>query len=356
MELDVIIIGASQAGLAMGYFLKQKGLSFAILSKESRFGDIWRNRYDSLVLFTPRWLSALPGMDLPGDPKGYATKDEIADYLEAYASGFSLPVHLDIAVQGLEKRGSSFKVSTNGGDFWTKQVVVATGPFQKAYVPAFASKLPASIYQAHTSAYKNPEQLQRGSVLIVGVGNSGAQIAVELAASREVFLSLGHKLKFFPLEILGKSIFYWLKKLGIYSLTADNTLGKWIMGQGDPVMGKELKRAIQEGKVKLKPRTIPSASKAVSFEDTSQLEVENIIWATGFKSDYSWINIDNTINAKGVPVHKRGVGQVEGLYFIGLPWQHTRGSALIGGVGADAEYLVGLIHETKDIVQVASIL
>ena len=286
-------------------------------------------------------------MALPGDPNGYPTKDEIADYLEEYASQFDLPVQLNVAVQRLEKRDSSFKVSTNRGEFWAKQVVLATGPFQKAYVPAFAGKLPPSIYQVHTSAYKNPEQLQSGTVLIVGGGNSGAQIAVELSQSREVFLSVGHPLKFFPLEVLGKSIFYWFKKVGIYSLTADSALGKLVKNQGDPIMGKELKKAIQEGKVKLKPRATKATAKAISFEDGSQVEVENVIWATGFRPDYSWITIPNAINAKGIPMHKRGVSTIEGLYFLGLPWQHTRGSALIGGVGADAEFLLEHVLEKQ---------
>lgn len=349
MEFEVIIIGASQAGLAMGYFLKQKGISFTILGKESRLGDSWRSRYDSLVLFTPRWLSALPEMALPGDQNGYAGKDEIADYLEAYAKRFDLPVQLNAMVEGLEKMDDLFSVSTNRGDFRARQVVVATGPFQKPFVPAFARELPASIYQVHTSAYKNPAQLQNGAVLVVGAGNSGAQIAVELSASREVFLSAGHPLKFFPLQILGKSIFYWFKKMGIYSLSAESALGKKIMAQGDPIMGSELKRALKKGAIKQKPRATKVAAEAVCFEDGSQAAVRNVIWATGFVPDFSWIRIPHALHEKGTPIHKRGISPVDGLFFLGLPWQHSRGSALIGGVGADADFLAGQLQQKQGL-------
>jgi putative flavoprotein involved in K+ transport len=233
-----------------------------------------------------------------------------------------------------------FKVTTNNGNYVAEKVVVATGPFQKPYIPPFAESLSDKVYQVHTSRYLNPSQLQEGSVLVVGAGNSGAQIAVELSEDREVYLSVGHKMKFFPLEIMGKSIFWWFKKLGLLNVHINSSLGQFISKQSDPIFGKELKHLIQEGKIKIKPRTESILGDVISFADNSQIQVQNVIWATGFYSDYSWIQIPNVLDHRGKPIHQRGVTSVKGLYFLGLPWQYRRGSALIGGVGADAEYLI----------------
>jgi putative flavoprotein involved in K+ transport len=343
--LDILIVGASQAGLAMGYFLKKEKLSFAILGKEDRVGDPWRNRYDSLTLFTPRWLSALPGMKLAGDPEGYATKDEIADYLENYSAAFDLPLRLSTAVKSLEESGGLFYASTNNGTYIARKVIVATGPFQKAFIPAFARQLPGHVFQIHTSSYTNPTQLQPGKVLVIGAGNSGAQIAVELSSEREVFLSAGHSIKFFPFEWLGKGIFWWLKKIGLYDLSATTKLGEWVRRQGDPIFGKELQKLIRKGKVNLKPRASKAEAQSVIFEDGSEVEVQNIIWATGFHSDYSWMAIPDAFDEQGMPLHHQGISPVNGLFFLGLPWQRRRSSALIGGVGEDAELLLEHILE-----------
>ncbi|WP_374719766.1 flavin-containing monooxygenase [Parageobacillus toebii] len=339
-NVDVLVIGAGQAGVAMGYYLKQNNILFVIVGKEDRIGDVWRNRYDSLVLFTPRWFSSLPGMALMGDQNGYPTKDEIADYLEDYAQKYELPVHLNTEVISLHKENGTFKVTTNNGNYVAEKVVVATGPFQKPYIPPFADNLSDKVYQVHTSRYLNPSQLQEGAVLVVGAGNSGAQIAVELSKNREVYLSVGHKMKFFPLEIMGKSIFWWFKKLGLLNANINGLLGYFISKQDDPIFGKELKYLIQEGKIKVKPRTESISEDIIYFADNSQIQVQNVIWATGFYSDYSWIQIPNVLDHRGRPLHQRGVTSVKGLYFLGLPWQYRRGSALIGGVGDDAEYLI----------------
>lgn len=340
--LDVLVIGAGQAGLAAGYFLKQQGVSFAILDKGEEAGDVWRNRYDSLVLFTPRWYSSLPGLPLPGDANGYATKDEVADYLKRYAAEFSLPVHLKTEVFRLEKTADGFTAVTNRGDMQAKQVIAATGAFQKPMIPRFADDLPERIRAMHTSSYRNASQLQEGSVLIVGGGNSGAQIAVELAApgNREVFLSLGHPMKFFPLELFGKSVFWWGKKTGFLDASLRSIIGAWLQKQKDPIFGTELKTLIHQGKVITKPRTIGWKDGAFAFEDGTTLTVQNVIWATGFVSDYSWIQIPGALDTAGHPIQSRGVSPVPGLYYLGLPWMNSRGSALIGGVGADAEKLV----------------
>lgn len=346
-EIDVLIIGASQAGLAAAHYLKEKNISFLIIGKEQNIGDVWRNRYDSLVLFTPRWYSSLPGLPLEGDPNGFATKNEIADYLERYAMHFNLPVYLNTEVCSLSKEKESFVVKTNTAEYIAQHVIVATGPFQKAFIPRFADTLTDEVFQVHTSQYVNPTALKEGPVLVVGAGNSGAQIAVELSKDRDVYLSIGHKMKFFPLDIMGKSIFWWFNKLGLLSADIQSKLGEFICKQGDPIFGLELKNLIRDGKVTIKPRTTGTHHKLISFVDGSKVEVENVIWATGFHSDYSWILIPGILNEKEKPIHSRGVSKVKGLYFLGLPWQYRRGSALIGGVGVDAKHIVESITNSR---------
>ena len=344
---DVIIIGAGQAALAAAYYLKlRKQISFLLIGKEKNIGDVWRSRYDSLVLFTPRWFSSLPGLPLEGDQNGFATKNEIADYLDKYAQHFDLPIQLNTEVYSLTKEQGIFKILTNAGEYRARKVVVATGPFQKPLIPKFSAGLSNDIFQVHTSQYVSPALLRDGSVLVVGAGNSGAQIAVELCRERDVYLSVGHKIKFFPLQMIGKSIFWWFKKLGVLDASIHSKLGQFLSKQGDPIFGLELKSFIKTNKIKIKARTETAYSNEISFEDGSKLRVQNVIWATGFYSEYSWIQILGVINDKGKPIHNRGVTPTEGLFFLGLPWQYRRGSALIGGVGQDALYVVDCIMQS----------
>ncbi len=176
--------------------------------------------------------------------------------------------------------------------------------------------------------------------MIVGGGNSGAQIAVELSEDREVILAISHRLKFLPLRVFGKSLFYWLQKLQLLYAGTDTIRGRLFQKRNDPIFGKELKQAIKSQKVKLKPRVTEVDGKKVTFSDGSTLKVNQIIWATGFVPSYEMIHIDGAIDKKGRPIHNRGVSPIDGLYYIGLPWQHTRGSALVCGVGRGAEYLI----------------
>lgn len=343
MKVGVLIIGAGQAGLALGYFLKQKNVSFVMVAMGRSVGEVWRDRYDSLVLFTPRSHSGLPGMDLNGNRNEYATKDEIAHYLTQYVIHFELPIHFNTEVISLEKMHDGFRVISTKGEYFAKKVVVATGPFQKPFIPKLTDSFTDNILQIHTSSYRNSSQLQDGPVLVVGGGNSGAQIAVELSSGRDVYLSVGHKMKFLPLQILGKSIFWWFDLLGILDTNINSKLGQLISKQSDPIFGLELKKLISKGRVHLKPRTKSMGSDMIYFDDHTNVKVSNIIWATGFYSDYSWIRIPNILGKNGKPRHHRGVSSVQDLFFLGLPWQYKRGSGLIGGVGEDAEYLMNAI-------------
>jgi|HigsolmetaAR203D_1030402.scaffolds.fasta_scaffold00154_51 putative flavoprotein involved in K+ transport len=340
-EVDVLVVGASQAGLAMGYFLKREKTSFVILGKEKRIGDIWRKRYDSLVLFTPRWYSSLPGLPLEGDQNGYPAKDEIADYLESYAARFALPVQLDTEVTALHRIGDFFQAVTTRGEYRARRVVVATGPFQQPLIPNIAEAVSPDVYQVHSSQYANPAQLKPGGTAVIGAGNSGAQIAVELShANGPVLLASGQPMRFLPLELFGKSVFWWFGKIGFLDCQASSPLGRFLSRQRDPIFGLELRDLAKQGKIMLKPRAVNISDRTVTFADHSTAEIQNIVWATGFVSDFSWIRIAGALDPAGKPVHQRGVSPVAGLYFLGQPWQSTRGSALIGGVGKDAEYLV----------------
>jgi putative flavoprotein involved in K+ transport len=272
-QYDVIVIGAGQAGLAMGYYLSQTSLSYVLLDSNPRVGDSWRNRYDSLVLFTPRLYSDLPGLPFPGDRNGLPNKDEVADYLELYARTFEIPVHNNTLVQKLEKVVSGFKITTSRGDYVSKQVVIATGPFHTPFIPEWANKISQDIYQVHTATYKNPDELQSGPVLVVGMGNSGAQIAVEIAANHQVFLSNGQARKFLPIQLFCKSIFWYFKNLGIWSTTIHDRLGKWLSKQPDPILGygKQLKSLIKQGTIIEKPRAIGAHGKSgILFEDNGR--------------------------------------------------------------------------------------
>ncbi|WP_079510083.1 flavin-containing monooxygenase [Mesobacillus jeotgali] len=339
MVYDVVIIGAGQAGLSIGYFLQKSNLSFIILDKSTEAGEVWRERYDSLTLFTPHFYSSLPGLKLNDNKNTYPTKDEISLYLKQYKEKFNLPVQLNTFVQQLLKGKNCFEISTNQGDYTAKNVIVATGPFQTALIPEISKTISDHIFQLHSSEYKNPMQLKKGPVLVVGGGNSGAQIAAELSNERDVYLSIGHKLKFLPLNIGEKSIFWYFDKMGIYRANTDSIIGKFIKKQNDPIFGIELKNLIRNNLVKLKPRAISVDDDSIIFLDKSELKVSNIIWATGFKPNYEWINLSLDFAENGLPIHKRGITSVEGLYFLGLPWQSSRGSALIQGAGRDAEYL-----------------
>ncbi|RPK08261.1 flavin-containing monooxygenase [Priestia endophytica] len=336
---DVMVIGSGQAGLSMGYYLKKTALSFTIIDQNTRIGDTWRNRYDSLTLFTPSLYSSLPGLSLKKERNCMPTKDDIANYLENYAKTFSLPVQLGIHVKNISKIDDFFSLETNKGVVEARNLVVATGPFHTPRIPSFSKKLSKDIVQLHSSSYKNPSQLKDGNVLVVGAGNSGAQIAVELANTHKTYLSTSRKLRFLPLFIMNKNIFWWFDKLGILKATRDSFIGQKLQLYGDPIFGTELKTKMKAGLIRLKARTKTASENEVIFADASTLKVDNIIWATGFRPNYDWLNPPNLIDKQGNVIHERGITQQKGVFFLGLPWQYRRGSSLLEGVGKDAYYL-----------------
>ncbi len=336
-NVDVLVIGAGQAGLAMGFYLKKTKKSFVLVDVANRIGDVWRNRYDSLVLFSPRRYSSLPGMAFPGDPEGFPTKNEFADYLETYANFFSLPIQMNTKVEKLEQLDNKYRVVTSQGEITAKNIVIATGPFQKPFIPQLEGKISEHIYQIHSSQYHRPSQLSEGSVLVVGAGNSGSQIAAELSSSRKVYLSSSQELKMIPHRVLNRSIFWWFNVLMLSKISVESKLSKYL--EYEPIIGTELQPLIKSGKVEIKGRTHSFHEQEIKFTDDTKITVENIIWATGFQFDYHWVHIPGVLDDKNKPIHKRGISPIKGIYFLGLPWLYRRGSAQVSGIGYDAKYL-----------------
>jgi len=338
--LDVMVVGGSQAGLAMSWHLARQNLRFVVLEAGPEIGHTWSSRWDSLRLFTPAEYDGLPGMPFPGPPDTYPAKDPVARYLKAYAATFDLPVRLNAGVTALSRTAEGFEARTESGVFRARQVVVATGPFQVPYMPPAAQRLDGSVTQLHSAAYRNPQALPPGPVLVVGGGNSGFQIAEELAATRQVDLSIATKLPRLPQRLAGKDLFWWLTRLGALRVTVESRLGRR-MSSRDFVIGSS-RRRLQAAGVRLRPAVAGAEGRTVRFTDGSSLDAGIVIWATGYRPDYSWIGIPG-VTRDGQVVHRRGVTEVPGLYVLGLSWQHTRGSALLGFVHEDAAYLAGRI-------------
>lgn len=337
---DVLIIGAGQAGISMSYQLKERGIRKCLmLDAHKQIGDAWRFRYQSLVLFTPKAYSALPGLAMTGDANAYPTKDEMADYLARYVARFNLPHKMNTVVTSIEKKHDQFMVYTTTGMYQSKNVVIASGAFQKPNIPPIVEEHEHTVSHMHASSYREPKSLNYGLTLVVGGGNSGAQIAVELSKDREVLLAVSHKLTYLPLERFGKSIFYWLEKLQLLYAGIDTRRGKVFQKRRDPIFGTELRQVIQANRVQIKPRLQQVKGKEVTFSDGSRMKVDQIIWATGYVPSYEMISIAGALDPDGKPIHKRGKSPIEGLYYIGLPWQYSRGSALVCGVGRDASDL-----------------
>ncbi len=344
--LDVLVVGAGQSGLAIAWRLARNGSRFVVVDAATELGHAWRSRWDSLRLFSPSQYDGLPGMDFPAPADTYPTKDEVADYLGAYAAAFDLPVLLNCKVIRLERLDDRFAVHTSQGTLRARQVVVATGAFQQPVIPPVASGLPDAVVQLHSADYRNPSQLPDGPVVVVGAGNSGLQIAAELAGGHDVTVAVGAESLQLPQRILGKDLFWWLTTLGVITKTADSFLARRMRARGDLVIGSSFK-ALRRAGVQIRPRVVSTGPGGLLFADGTAVLPTSVVWATGFRTDYAWIDIPGAV-ADGSVVHRRGVSVIPGLYFLGLPWQHTRGSALLGFVQYDAAWLAHQILARKD--------
>jgi putative flavoprotein involved in K+ transport len=341
-DIEVAVVGGGQAGLAIGYFLSRGGRRFKIFEAADSVGAAWKGRWDSLTLFTPRRYDALPGMEFPGEPDSYPTRDDVISYLDDYVARFELPVELGSEVRVLSRNGSRFFLElTDGRKLASDQVVVATGPFQKPLTPSVAGRLSAELFQIHSTGYRRPSDVPDGTVLVVGGGNTGYQIAEELSATHAVSLAVGSRQTPLPQRFLGHDVFWWLTKVGALDRSVDSRLGQRLRGR-DTLIGSSPRKLARQHGVGLKPRVITGHDRTICFADSSELQVDAVIWATGYRPDNSWIDLP-IFDADGRFRHRRGVTDVPGLYFLGLSWQHTRGSALLGWVKDDAEYIAAEI-------------
>lgn len=343
---NTIVIGAGQSGLATDYFLQKEGRDFVILDANPRIGDAWRNRWDSLRLFTPARYDGLVGMLFPASPHYFPTKDEMADYLETYAAHFNLPVRTNMRVNRLTREGDRFVVSTGDQRFEADNVVVAMATFQKPRIPAFARELDPDIRQIHSVDYRNPEQLQDGGVLIVGAGNSGAEIGMEVSRNHQTWLS-GRDTGHVPFRIEGAAARIILLRLVLRGLfhhlmTINTPLGRKVrpklLSEGGPLIRTKPEDLARAG-VERVPRTVSVQNGLPLLEDGRVLDVANVIWSTGYTPGFSWIELP--IMGELEPKHRRGVVQSQPrLYFIGLNFLYAQSSTMIQGVSRDAEYIV----------------
>lgn len=344
--LDVLVIGGGQAGLAIGYFLAERDLRFLIVDRGHELGHVWRSRWDSLRLFTAAQYNGLPGMPYVGSQDTYPGKDEIADFLRAYAAKFDLPVQVDTGVTRLTKAGDAYVAETSQGVLKAKRIVVATGPFQVPFIPPPATQLDPELAQIHSAEYRNPQSVPSGRILVVGAANSGVQIALELDETRAVEISVGQNLPTLPQRPLGRDIWWWLTATRLSGVTVESRLGRRL-SQRDVVIGGGLRELRKRG-VNTRPRVASGSGRTLTFSDGTSGEYEGVIWATGFRLDHSWIEIPEAKDEHGQVMHRRGVTPSRGLYMLGLTWQHRRTSALLGWVGDDAAFLAEQIAAANE--------
>jgi putative flavoprotein involved in K+ transport len=349
-HVETVVVGAGQAGLAVGYHLAARGLPFVILDANERIGDSWRTRWDSLRLFTPARYNALPGMAFPGPGHSFSTKDEVADYLEAYAERFALPVRTGMTVDRLSSNGSGFVVDAGARVIEADNVVVAMASHHAPRVPAFAHELDPRIVQLHSKQYRHPSQLRAGPVLVVGVGNSGAEIALDVVNEHPTWLA-GKETGQVPFRIESapaRFVFLPLvfRFVGHRVLTVRTPIGRRmrpkLLSHGAPLV-RVRPRDIAAAGVERVPRVVGARDGLPLLSDDRVLEPGSVIWATGFRPDFSWIHLpvfgeeDEPIE----PLHHRGIVAAEpGLYFVGLFFLYAMSSGFLPGVARDAEHVV----------------
>jgi putative flavoprotein involved in K+ transport len=341
---ETVIVGGGQAGLSAGYHLKRQGRPFVILDANERVGDSWRKRWDSLRVFTPAKYDGLDGFPFPAKGWSFPTKDDMADYLQAYAARFELPVRSGVAADGLRKEGDRFVISSGKRRFEADNVIVASGAFTVPRVPAFAAELDPGIVQVHSSAYVGPSQLREGPVLVVGAGNSGAEIALEVSRTHPTLLA-GKPPGQIPVRhggVPSRFAIAMIRFLGHRVLTTGTPVGRKVrpkfLTRATPLIRTRMKDLAAAG-VERGPRVARTRDGQPVLEDDRVLEVANVIWCTGFRLDFSWIDLP-VFSDDGQPRQDRGVVETEpGLYFLGLEFLYAATSAVLPGVGRDAEYV-----------------
>jgi putative flavoprotein involved in K+ transport len=355
-RFDAIVIGGGQAGLSVGYYLGRQGMRFVILDANARIGDAWRNRWDSLHLFTPARFDALAGMPFPGNPDAFPTKDQMADYLESYARRFALPVRNGVKVDRLWREGNSYVVTAGDQRFEAPHVVVAMSSYQRPRVPAFARELDPSIVQLHSLEYQRPDQLRDGGVLLVGAGNSGAEIGVEVAKTHRTWLA-GRNPGEMPFRTNSRLALrlllpFMFRVIFHRVLTVDTPLGRKarpsVISKGTLLIRTRSAQLAAAG-VERAPRVAGVRNGRPVLDDGRVLDVTNVIWCTGFDNGFSWIDLP-ILEDDGEPKHHRGIADDEpGLYFVGLHFLYSMSSTMIHGIARDAERVVATIVERTQI-------
>jgi putative flavoprotein involved in K+ transport len=354
-HIETVIIGAGQAGLATGYHLQRAGRPFVILDAEARVGDGWRNQWDTLQLFTPAWADVLPGMPRPGPRWSFPTKDEFADYLEAYAARFDLPVRLSTRVERLERSGDGYAVTTRGSRLEADNVVVATGTFGRTpRVPTFADQIDPAIRQLHSSEYRRPSQLADGPVLVVGASHSGCDIAYDAAALHPVVLC-GPDAGEIPVPLsspVAKVFFVGHVFRWTHVLTRSNPLGRRVAADfrrgGTLVRLRVRSSDLRERGVDFVPGRVTGVRDGRPvIDDERVVDVSTVVWCTGFRQDFRWIDVP-VFAPDGWPLEDRGeVASSPGLFFGGLCFQYSAASMTIHGTGRDAAHVARLIERRQ---------
>ena len=343
---ELVVVGGGQAGLAIGYLLAQQGRDFTILEAADTPAAAWRERWDSLRLFTTVRYDNLPGRAFPGDPDTYPGRDDVVAYLTDYARDFDLPVELGSRVRAVRSGDTGFVVELDDRSYEADQVVIATGPFQVQRVPAIAERLDPGITQLHSTEYRAPQDVPAGPVLVVGGGNTGYQIAEELARANEVHLSIGSRQTPLPQRIFGRDLFRYLQATGLMRKSVESRIGQR-MRHRETLIGSSPRGARRRHGIQLHGRTEDVSGSEVRLSDGSRVSPGAVIWATGFEVDHSFVQLP-VFDADRRPMHRRGVTSAAGLYFLGQTWQHTRGSALLGWVKDDAGFIADQIASFAD--------
>ena len=349
-RVSTLVIGGGQAGLATGYQLARRNLSYRILDANQRIGDAWRNRWDSLRLFTPARYAGFPGLPFPASGDAFPTKDDLADYLEAYAEHFRLPVHTGMRVDRVSKSGERFLVEARNQRFEADQIVVAMANYQVPRIPAFAQDLDANIVQVHSHHYRNPSQLRPENTLVVGAGNSAADIAMEVAKTHPTWMS-GKESGHIPFQIesfFGRFIlFRAVRFIGHHVLSLATPIGRnarpKLLNKTTPLVRVKPKDLINAG-IERVARVVGVRNGIPLLADGRTLDVANVLWCTGYDPGFSWIDLP-VFGEDGKPMQERGVvHRVPGMYFVGLHFLYAMSSATLVGVGRDADYVAKAIE------------
>lgn len=351
---DVVVVGGGQAGLAISYHLNRSGVRHLVLEAAGQVGASWAHRWDSLRLFTPATYSALPGLPFPGPGDRYPTGTDVARYLADYAEHFDLPVRTSSAVQTLAQDRTAgntpadvFTLATPTRLITAARVIVATGAFGAPATPGFAPDLGPDLPVLHSHDYRRPSDVPDGAVLVVGAGNTGYQLALELARNgRTVHLAQGNAGRTVPQRVAGRDIFWWLTRSGMITAPADSAVGRRLRAN-DPVIGTS-RTTLRTAGVRFRPRAVGGTGRTVAFADNTSLRPDGVLWATGYRHDDRWINVPETLDEHGT-LRTTGLDTaVRGLHVLGRPWQRSRGSALLGFVGQDAHHLAAAVVTGQD--------